>query len=200
MTQASHRNAERKEARDRDRFLANEIVEALRGRHPYQVVYNVAEPSEPDDGLPTPDRPPSEEVLSGGGAQFRVMGAHRGSMWGTGGYAALVVGTFFGSGVPTVYNLVLAEHDFDRLRNRLKLKGLACGLEHFYLTKKVERPLRQKACPLCELLYYPHAPFLSTPDGWRRNSRYVSERQAEVAMELFRACSVVIPAQLFSRN
>ena len=198
--QTAGRNAERKEARDRDRFLANEIVEALRGQHPYQLVANVAEPSEPDDGLPVPDRPPSEEVLSGSGATFRVMGAHRGSKWGEGGYAALVVGTFFGAGVPTVYNLVLAEHDFDRLRDRLILKGMACGLEHFYLTKKVERPLRQKACTLCELLYYPHAPFISSPDGWRRNSVYVSDKQAEVAMELFRACTVVIPAKLFSRN
>jgi len=184
------RNAELKQERDKSRHFANEIVEALRGRHPYQMVYNAADEKTVEEA---DDKPTS-------GATFRIMGAHRGSMWGMSGYAALVVSTFWGVGEPTVYNLILAEHDFERLRDRLILKSLACGLEHFYLTRKVERPLRQKACPMCELLHHEYAPFVSQPGGWRRNSRQVTENQADVAMELYRACKVTEVSDVFSVN
>lgn len=189
MTQT--RNVERKEQRDMQRYFANELVEALRGRHPYQLVYNVANEKTLEE---------MEENFDDKGAQFRILGAHRGSKWGTDGYAALVLSTFWIRGEATLYNLVLAEHDFNRTRNRLKLKGLACGLEHFYLTKKVERPLRQYSCPMCELLHHEYAPFISHPDGWRRNRERVTEAQADVAMELYRACETAVAERVFSRN
>jgi len=175
--------------------MASEVLDALRGRHPTAIVKNVyGTEKDYSDELERTHRE---------GATFRVLGAYRGSVWGLSDVAVLVFSTFFSSHSdmqPKAYSVTLREPDFEALRSRLKVKGLACGEEHFYLTQKKPHPLRAYSCPLCELLEGIHRPFLYSPEGFRRNSRYITEVQAEVALELGKAATVREVAEVFSRN
>ena len=182
-TKIEHKRRER----DKQRFLASELIAGLRGAHPYQQVYNVA--NEIGEG----------ETVNG---TFRILGGHRVSEWAVSDYAALVVSSFYSSSIaePTAYNIVTTESQFETVRDRLKLSGLACGLEHFWLTQRKEHPLRMKPCPMCELLADHHPPFISTSEGWRRNSRYVSEIQAEIAVKLLESATVAETSDLLSSS
>ena len=97
-------------------MTANTSLSGLRGSHLYQQVYNVA--NEVGEG----------ETVNG---TFRILGGHRVSEWAVSDYAALVVSSFYSSSIaePTVYNTVMTESEFESVRDRLKLSGLACGLE-----------------------------------------------------------------------
>lgn len=178
-TRTEHKRLER----DRQRFLASELISGLRGNHPYAQVYNVANEAE------------DSETING---KFRILGGHRVSEWTISDYAALVVSSFYASSLaePTAYNIVMTEAEFEAVRDRLKLSGLACGLEHFWLTQRKEHPLRMKPCPMCELLSDHHPPFISTAKGWGRNTRYTTELQAEIAVKLLEAATVAEASDL----
>lgn len=188
------KNAQLKHERDLERFIASEVVDGLRGKHPTALVRNVYGTEEDYE---------DEEVRLASGKSFRVLGANRGSVWGMSDYAVLILSTFFSSPhdiQPKAYSVTISEHAFEEVRARLKLKKLACGNEHFYLTRKKTHPLPPYPCPLCELLATTHRPFVGDPDGWRRNTRYISEVQVEVALELGRAAKVEEVEQVFSLN
>ena len=95
-TKIEHKRRER----DKQRFLASELIAGLRGTHPYQQVYNVA--NEVGDG----------ETING---TFRILGGHRVSEWAVSDYAALVVSSFYSSSIaePTAYNIVMTEAEFE---------------------------------------------------------------------------------------
>ena len=178
----------RRRERDKPRFLANELLAlGIRDKHPYQQVYNVA--NEIGEG----------ETVNG---TFRILGGHRVSEWAVSDYAALVVSSFYSSSIaePTAYNIVMSEAQFEQVRDRLKLSGLACGLEHFWLTQRKDHPLRMKPCLMCELLADHHPPFISTLKGWGRNTRYTSEIQAEIAIKLLEAATVAKASDLPSQS
>ncbi len=186
------RNPELKHARDFSRFIASELIDGLRGKHPTAIVRNV---------YGTEQDYADEEVRPGSGKSFRILGANRASVWGISDYAVLVLSTFFSSPhdrQPKAYSVILSEHAFEDVRSRLSLKKLACGNEHFYLTRKKPYPQPPYPCPLCELLASMHRPFVGDPEGWRRNTRYITELQAELALELGEAATVNEVEQVFS--
>ena len=49
-----------------------------------------------------------------------------------------MVSSFYSSSIaePKAYNIVMTEAEFEVVRNRLKISGLAYGLEHFWLTQR----------------------------------------------------------------
>lgn len=182
-TKIEHKGRER----DRQRFLASELLSGLRSMHPYGQVYSVA--NEAEDG----------ETVYG---KFRILSGHRVSEWAVSDYAALVVSSFYSNSIaePTAYNIVMTEADFETVRDRLKLSKLACGLEHFWLTQRKEHPLRMKPCAMHELLADHHLPFISTAKGWGRNTRYTTEIQAGIAIKLLEAATVAEASDILGKN
>jgi hypothetical protein len=179
------RNAYRRTERNRQRFFASELVDALRGRHPQARVVPVV--------IGEIDEP--EQKKKDGKQKFWVIGAHKGSKWSKVDYAALVFSPQWLEADGTAYQIMLTEDDFERVRSRLKLKGWACGEEHFTLHAGDRHPPRENACEMCQLLYT-WARVYKLEDGEQvRNRSAITREQATIA-ELLLEASKVTPISL----
>lgn len=182
------RNEYLKAARNKTRFFASELIDALRGRHPTAVVVPVV----------TGEIDEPEQKKKDGKQKFRIIGAYKGSKWTKSDYAALVLAPQWLDADGTSYQIKLDEPAFESVRDRVKLKGLACGQETFHLSARMRHPVREHACEMCELLYS-YARVYRLVDGEQvRNRESISKDQALIADLLLEAATVTQIA--FSAN
>lgn len=170
----------KRQERNRQRLFANDLIDALRGRIPYPQVYlsNVGEEIEREAKASAP---------------FTVRGAHRTTLWSKGDYIALVLSPNYAEADGATYRVVLFEPDFERVRDRLSAKGIACGKEHFSLRGS---PPRAYPCEMCELLYRRAAVYQLQDGEMVRNRMSVTRTQAAIADMLLEAARVgkVVPS------
>lgn len=169
--------------RDRHRFFVSELIDGLRGRHKNARVYNVLKKTVEED-LPAP--------RLGESSSFRILGAHKGSLWATGDDAALVVSPEWLEG-DKFFQLMLLESKYIQVRNRLCGEGLACGEEHFYLSATLREPrkIATPGCPMCALLAIPTRVYVVINGEFQRNGkRGIKKEHVTVAEALFEAAHV----------
>jgi hypothetical protein len=167
----------RKLERTRQRYFAAALIDALRGRDEDAVVVNIGD---------------AEDELSRGSkksATFIVRGAHKPSKWALGEPALFFSPQYADA---HAYAVTLKEGDFYRVRDRLVLKGWACGKEHFNTNLKIRHPKRPYACEMCELLHGWASVYQREGDDMVRNRAAITREQAVIADLLLEAAKVSV--------
>lgn len=183
-TLEASRNEHLKAERDKTRFMASELIDALRGRHPNASWVPVN--FEDEDRL-EPELNNSQLLEKPNNKSF---GPGRETVWSRCDYRALEVYPQWWDADGMGYRIVLGEPTLDALKVRWHQRGAAC--RHCAYPLRFDEPVNHfTSCEWQDLMVGRDQVFIGNGEkGIQRNKR-VTPLQAEMALELFAGCAVI---------